>query len=118
MLTSIRISNIISKLITFVKALKNAKAISSANVLLLNTPEHGNLGDHAIAVAERSILNALLPSKQLLELTAPQLNLMIKLMRIMRRNKLIRLTVGSIHNPFHSPPPRTLQCFLFTGGAI
>ena len=40
----------ILRFIDYVFSVRNAQAI------LLNTPLHGNIGDHAIAVAEREIL--------------------------------------------------------------
>ena len=37
-------------------------------IFLVDTPIHGNLGDHAITVAEKRLLNSLYPNAQLIEL--------------------------------------------------
>ena len=42
---------------------------SDAFAILIGTPEHGNLGDHAIAVAEKEFLATYFPDYKVLELT-------------------------------------------------
>lgn len=44
--------------------LKNIRGIKNSDILLLDTPVHRNLGDQAIAIAERSYLEEVLPKKK------------------------------------------------------
>lgn len=44
--------------------------VSSEQVILLDTPEHGNLGDQAIVLAEKQMLNDILPQVKCKEITA------------------------------------------------
>jgi len=50
-------------------------------VYLLLTPEHGNYGDHAIALAERLFLKKILPDYHIIEIQADVLNGNIKKFR-------------------------------------
>lgn len=42
----------------------------SERVILLDTPEHGNMGDHAIVLAEKQVLKDVLPNVRYKEITA------------------------------------------------
>lgn len=46
----------------------------SVEVILIDTPIHANLGDHAIALAEQQVLASIDPSVKYIEMTAQQIN--------------------------------------------
>jgi len=63
-------------------------------VYLLLTPEHGNYGDHAIALAERLFLKKILPDYHIIEIQADVLNGNIKKFRFPLDGQLLIITGG------------------------
>ncbi len=70
------IKKIIRKIIKIIKILKQGVFLlnyivnTSGQVILLDTPEHGNLGDHAIVLSEKQMLKAVLSNVRCKEITA------------------------------------------------
>jgi pyruvyl transferase EpsI len=68
---------------------------NSCKYILINTPEHGNLGDHAIALAERQFLDALVGADDYVEITANEMNgLECKIAKYIPKNKVILIQGG------------------------
>ena len=63
-------------------------------VYLLLTPEHGNYGDHAIALAERLFLKEILSGYHIIEIQADVLNRNIKKFRFLLDGQLLIITGG------------------------
>lgn len=51
--------------------LKKMNACNKAKAILIGTPSHGNLGDHAIAEEEKNFLNVYFPEYELFEILMP-----------------------------------------------
>lgn len=63
--------------------------------LLINTPEHGNLGDHAIAIAERTFLHKYFPDIPVVEITGDWLRKEFSIFRrFIRKEDIILMTGG------------------------
>lgn len=63
-------------------------------VYLLLTPEHGNYGDHAIAMAEVLFLKKVLPGYHIIEIQADVLNKNVKRFRFFLNRQLLIITGG------------------------
>lgn len=48
--------------------------IKNSNCILLDTPEHGNLGDQAITISEKQYISSNFPQCNMIEITADKLN--------------------------------------------
>ena len=55
------------------RCLRRYKRNCAKSILLLDTPEHENIGDHAIVLAQLQLLQEVCPQKPVLEVTAGQL---------------------------------------------
>lgn len=55
--------------IGFFIAIKNLKKCSDKRIYLIGTPEHDNLGDHAIAMAEYKFINTYFPEYNIIEIS-------------------------------------------------
>lgn len=63
-------------------------------VYLILTPEHGNYGDHAIALAEIQFINKILPDFRIIEIQADILYGNVKKFQIILNHQLIFITGG------------------------
>lgn len=73
-----KIIKIIKKCVNLLDYIVN----TSERVILLDTPEHGNLGDQAITLAEKQLLNDIFPHEKYKEVTANSINYLEKIYAI------------------------------------
>ena len=78
-------------------------------VYLLLTPEHGNYGDHAIAMAEVLFLNKILPDYQIIEIQADVLNKNVRAFRFLLDGQLLIITGGGFWGTLW---PRENDCMM------
>lgn len=78
-------------------------------IYLLLTPEHGNYGDHAIAMAETLFLKKILPNYQVIEIQADVLNRNIRAFRYLLDGQLLIITGGGFWGTLW---PRENDCMM------
>lgn len=73
----------------------NIKKSAKPNIILIGTPQHGNLGDQAITFAERKFLKDNFGNKNIVEIQFSEVDYIIeKLKRIVKDNDIIMLHGG------------------------
>lgn len=85
-----KLRNIKKKLIV----LKNIKQIKSSDCILIDTPTHGNLGDHAIAEAEKDFIKKNLKNSSVFEIIADDYDVAYVLYNKMIKKEKIILVHG------------------------
>lgn len=75
--------------------LNEMKKNKEKKILLIGTPVHGNLGDHAIALEEKNFLNFYFPEYKFYEITMPMYNVLKKkIKKNINKNDLIFISGG------------------------
>lgn len=78
----------------FFSRLRELKRCNENRLILIGTPAHGNLGDHAIAVSELQFLNDYFDKESIIEISMPLYNISKRILRRYIRPEDIILVSG------------------------
>lgn len=94
-----KLAGLIGKGKNYLSYLKRLKCIKKEDerqrIFMLGTPRHGNLGDHAIAIAEEHFIREILPERKYVEIEMPfYRSCKSKIRKVVREDDIIILSGG------------------------